>query len=199
MQPASFEQLIDSYAHADIGVCANFLTAEITTALRAQLLHFYAADAMHTAGTGAQALVQTSKTAIRTDKIHWLKHDSAVAVETSFFGIMEEFVRYLNETCYTSITSFEFHYAMYEVGSFYLPHLDQIKLHNSRAFSMIHYLNENWQVNDGGELCVHHALDKQLIAPIAGTSVFFKSDKLLHEVLPTLVPRLSITGWLRTD
>ena len=32
----------------------------------------------------------------------------------------------------------------------------------------------------------------------AGKSVFFKSNELEHEVLVTYLPRMSITGWLKT-
>jgi SM-20-related protein len=63
---------------------------------------------------------------------------------------------------------------------------------------MIMYLNSNWQKDDGGELCIHHEHILQTISPENGKLVFFKSDELLHEVLTTNVPRMSITGWLKT-
>jgi SM-20-related protein len=64
---------------------------------------------------------------------------------------------------------------------------------------MIMYLNTDWILADGGELRIHHA-DKSIqnISPISGKSVFFKSSELMHEVLETHQPRLSITGWLKT-
>jgi SM-20-related protein len=37
----------------------------------------------------------------------------------------------------------------------------------------------------------------QLIAPESGTTVFFNSSELLHEVLTTTTQRMSITGWLK--
>ena len=39
----------------------------------------------------------------------------------------------------------------------------------------------------------------QTISPQNGKCVFFKSSELPHEVLMTNVPRLSITGWLKTN
>ena len=111
---------------------------------------------------------------------------------------MHEFILYLNQTCYTGITGFEFHYALYEKGSFYAKHLDQFKQQSSRAFSMMHYLNEDWKKADGGELCLHLGNELQLVAPISGTSVFFKSNEIPHAVLKTQKNRLSITGWLKT-
>jgi SM-20-related protein len=62
---------------------------------------------------------------------------------------------------------------------------------------MILYLNDQWQEQDGGELCIHHEQNIQLITPINGRSVFFKSNELRHEVLLTYKPRMSITGWLK--
>ncbi len=64
---------------------------------------------------------------------------------------------------------------------------------------MIMYLNAQWELKDGGELCIYHTDHTQTIAPLNGTCVFFKSSELEHEVLITNKPRLSITGWLRTD
>jgi Rps23 Pro-64 3,4-dihydroxylase Tpa1-like proline 4-hydroxylase len=51
----------------------------------------------------------------------------------------------LNATCYTGITDYEFHYTLYEKGSFYKKHFDQFRNNDSRQYSMIMYLNTNWQ------------------------------------------------------
>jgi SM-20-related protein len=110
---------------------------------------------------------------------------------------MDKFVRYLNRTCYTGITGYEFHYALYEQGSFYKRHLDQFKNNTSRAYSIIMYLNADWQEKDGGELVLYHLDHIQTIAPMNGKCVFFKSSELEHEVLITHQPRMSITGWLK--
>jgi len=53
-------------------------------------------------------------------------------------------------------------------------------------------------MGNGGELQIHHADHLQNISPTNGKSVFFKSSELAHEVLLTHVPRMSITGWLKT-
>ncbi len=102
-------------------------------------------------------------------------------------------------TCYTGITDCEFHYTRYAPGSFYTKHYDRFQNDSSRAYSMVMYLNENWKKEDGGELCLHHENKTQLIAPQNGTCIFFQSDKMEHEVLQTNKPRLSITGWLKTN
>lgn len=64
---------------------------------------------------------------------------------------------------------------------------------------MIMYLNSDWQIDDGGELCIYNEDDCQHISPTQGKSVFFKSDELEHEVLLANKPRMSITGWLKVD
>ena len=153
---------------------------------------------MLAAGIGNNTALQHDKL-IRSDRIYWLDRSHDNPSEIAFFELMDSFVSYLNSTCYTGITGYEFHYALYEKGSFYKKHLDQFKNNKSRAFSMIMYLNVDWQENDGGELCIYHSDHQQLIAPINGTCVFFKSSELEHEVLMTHQPRLSITGWLKTD
>ncbi len=135
---------------------------------------------------------------MRGDKIFWLDRAHNDPSENDFFDLMDSFVLYLNNTCYTGITGYEFHYALYEKGSFYKRHLDQFRNNKSRAYSMILYLNSGWQEKDGGELCVFHPDHVQTIAPINGKCVFFKSSEMEHEVLETNKPRLSITGWLKT-
>jgi SM-20-related protein len=100
-------------------------------------------------------------------------------------------------TCFTGITDYEFHYSLYETGSFYKKHLDQFKNNSNRQFSMISYLNADWLEADGGQLLIHSEGGQQKIDPVQGRTVFFKSDDLEHEVLVTNKRRLSVTGWLK--
>jgi SM-20-related protein len=64
---------------------------------------------------------------------------------------------------------------------------------------LIFYLNTDWKLTDGGELCVYIDDVAQHISPNNGKSVFFKSNQLEHEVLLCNANRMSITGWLKTD
>jgi SM-20-related protein len=134
---------------------------------------------------------------IRKDKIYWLDKKHNDPYENEFFKKMDAFVAYLNSTCYTNITSYEFHYSLYEAGDFYVKHLDQFKDNSSRQFSMISYLNPNWETKDGGELLVYQTNANQTISPTQGKTVFFKSSVLEHEVLVTQGRRMSVTGWLK--
>ena len=192
-----FESFINSFIAEKVGISDDFLSKTLAGHLKDNLLGLFTENAMKAAGTGNDDIILRDTT-VRNDKIYWLDKDHNNPHENAFFSLMDEFVIYLNETCYTGIKSYEFHYAMYEKGSFYKRHLDRFRNDDSRQFSMISYLNPDWTQGDGGELSIHHVDGKvQNISPISGKSVFFRSDELEHEVLETLVPRMSITGWLR--
>ncbi|HLP52801.1 MAG TPA: 2OG-Fe(II) oxygenase [Chitinophagales bacterium] len=194
---AIFDTLIDSYIADKVGIADNFLSVALSGSLKQNLLSLYGNDQLHSAGTGNQLIVLQDKL-IRSDKIYWLDAGHNNLHENNFFKLMDSFVTYLNATCYAGITGYEFHYTMYEKGSYYKKHLDQFRNDSSRAYSMIMYLNSDWQLSDGGELCIHHKDHTQNISPNNGKCVLFKSSELIHEVLLTQQPRLSITGWLKT-
>ncbi|MNJ70885.1 hypothetical protein D3C77_673740 [compost metagenome] len=60
------------------------------------------------------------------------------------------------------------------------------------------YLNPDWQPDHGGALRLYLADGESLdVAPEAGTLVVFMAGEFPHEVLPTQVDRLSVTGWFR--
>lgn len=193
-----FDQLIDSFIADKIGIAENFLNEKLATQLKANLNKLYQSNQLLSAGIGNKTIVDHDKL-IRTDRIYWLDKSHDNQFENQFFDLMDNFVSYLNETCYTGITSYEFHYTMYEKGTFYHKHIDQFKNNDSRKYSMILYLNADWKIGDGGELCIHHADHLQYISPTNGKSVFFKSNEVVHEVMLNNEPRMSITGWLKVD
>ena len=193
-----FNTLIESYIDNNVGIAENFLSKSLASGLKNNLNALYADNQMQAAGTGNEEVVSHNKS-VRSDIIYWLdrKHDNKN--ENDFFDLMDLFVSHLNETCYSGINGYEFHYALYEKGSSYKKHIDQFKTNKSRQYSLIMYLNEDWQISDGGELCIHHEDRLQHITPENGKIVFFKSSELAHEVLLSHKPRMSITGWLKTD
>jgi SM-20-related protein len=192
-----FDTLIDSFIADRVGLADHFLTDDLATALRKQLLAHVAENHLLSAGIGNDISI-AHDLQIRSDKIYWLDRKHNDPFENQFFDLVDLFVAYLNRSCYTGITGYEFHYAWYDTGAFYKRHLDQFRNDQSRAFSMIMYLNTDWLPTDGGELCIYHADHTQTVSPQFGKSVFFKSSELEHEVLLTKVPRLSITGWLKS-
>jgi SM-20-related protein len=190
-----FDELIDSYLATQVGVVKNFLTEKLSAQLVENLSLLYTTGKLLPAGTGNDKLVKHDKL-VRSDKIYWLDRAHNNIHENAFFDVMDCFISYLNRTCYTGITGYEFHYALYEKNSFYKRHLDNFMQNGSRAYSMIMYLNTEV---DGGDLRIYRQGGSQDISPNAGKSVFFKSTELEHEVLVTRLPRMSITGWLKVE
>jgi SM-20-related protein len=180
---AIFDQLIDSYLATNVGTVNNFLTGALSSHLVNNI----------NALSGNDKLVNHNKL-IRSDKIYWLDREHNNLHENAFFDLMDLFISHLNSTCYAGITGYEFHYTLYEKGSFYKRHLDNFKQNGTRVFSMIMYLNT---AVDGGELRIYQDDKWEDITPNAGKSVFFKSNELEHEVLVTRLRRMSITGWLK--
>ncbi|GAA3946266.1 2OG-Fe(II) oxygenase [Chitinophaga oryziterrae] len=191
-----FDVLINSFIETKIGITSNFLSKQLSADLVNNLNTLYDNKHMQAAGTGNDSIAVQNKL-VRNDVIYWLDRKHEDQYENAFFDLMDSFVEYLNSSCYTGITGYEFHYALYETGSFYKKHLDQFRNNESRQYSMIIYLNENWIEGDGGQLSISHDGTDYKIDPTGGKSVFFKSSELEHEVLVTNKPRMSITGWLK--
>ena len=191
-----FNTLINSFIDTKVGSADGFLSEDLSNSLKENLIRLYRYNAFKSAGIGDNKLVSYDQQ-FRGDEIYWLDRGHKDIHENKFFDLMDDFVKHLNDTCYTGITSYEFHYALYNVGTFYKKHKDQFKQKDSRKFSMIMYLNPEWVEADGGELRIHLKEGIQDISPENGKSIFFQSDELEHEVLPTHKPRMSITGWLK--
>ena len=135
----------------------------------------------------------------RSSEIFWIEKTSADAAEKRFLQKLENFIEYLNYTCFLGIRSYEIHYAVYPIGAFYKPHFDTFRKDSGRKLSFICYLNENWLPENGGQLVLHLAKELLEITPIGGRLVCFESDKILHEVKIANQKRQSITGWLKVD
>ena len=192
----SFEQLIAGYLEHQVGISDTFLSASLSQSLKENLLALHTKKFLQDAGTGNSTVALQDKK-VRGDSIYWLDKSHNDPFENAFFLRIDAFIAYLNESCYAGITGYEFHYTLYESGSFYVKHLDQFKNHPGRAFSMISYLNSDWKTADGGELLIHQNGNDRKISPNAGKTVFFRSDELEHEVLVTNERRMSVTGWLK--
>jgi SM-20-related protein len=198
MLEETFETIISSFLENKVGLINDFLNEDLSSHLIENLLLLLQEKQLKMAGVGNNSKLLNNKS-IRGDVIYWLDRKHENVHENRFLDIIDEFVKYLNRTCYSGITGYEFHYAFYEKGSFYKRHLDQFRNNQNRAFSMIMYLNDDWKVGNGGELCIYHNDHTQIISPTNGKCVFFKSSELEHEVLLNHKPRMSITGWLKTN
>ena len=191
-----FETLINSYLSDKVGIDKGFLNENLSKGLQQNIRQLQLDKAMTPAGTGNEKINEGTQK-LRGDKISWLDKSNNNVYEQEFLELAENFIGHLNNTCYTGINGYEFHYAVYEEGSFYKRHIDQFRTDNNRKFSLINYLNEDWQEKDGGQLFLYQVEGVQKIRPESKTAVFFKSDEMEHEVTPCNRTRMSITGWLK--
>lgn len=133
---------------------------------------------------------------IRGDSICWLD-DPVFEAEQSFLCVIEDLRLHLNREAFLGLFDHELHYACYPPGAGYARHVDQVRGPDLRRVSLILYLNEAWHPGDGGELRVFDATGYRDIEPVAGRLACFLTEGREHEVLPTQVDRMSISGWLR--
>jgi SM-20-related protein len=192
----NFDLLIDSYLESNVGITANFLTPALSAGLRKNILQLQQDEMMGAAGIGNDEIKDPNQK-MRSDQIYWMDRGHENSFENEFLTLAEDFIGRLNETCYTGINSYEFHYAVYEEGSFYKRHKDRFVNDSNRKYSLISYLNDDWLEEDGGQLLVYQNGEAQKIQPHAQTAVFFKSDETEHEVVRANRSRMSVSGWLK--
>lgn len=191
-----FDLIIDSYRERKVGFDPAFLSSRLAAGLQQNILQLQHDNLMTPAGIGND-IEKDPRQQLRGDRIYWMDKTHDNIHEREFLQQVEAFIGRLNRTCYTGINAFEFHYAVYEPGSFYKRHKDQFRNDDKRKFSLINYLNEDWLDTDGGQLVVYPDEHARKIEPCAQTAVFFKSDEMEHEVLTANRSRMSITGWLK--
>ncbi|WP_394125658.1 2OG-Fe(II) oxygenase [Vibrio hepatarius] len=140
------------------------------------------------------------ESAIRSDKIQWLRRDMGQAVG-AFLDKMEQIRLEANRHFFLGLFEYEAHFAKYEKGDFYQKHLDCFKGNENRRLTTVFYMNESWSEEDAGELVVYDLNDNVIatIPPRSGRLFVFFSEQFPHEVLPTNAERYSIAGWFRVN
>jgi SM-20-related protein len=133
---------------------------------------------------------------VRGDYIFWIDKNAPADPMKAYLSRLGELIQFLNESLFLSLKDYEVHMTSYPPGSFYKRHLDQFNRDDHRKLSVICYLNDNWNANEGGQLRMFLADKIVDILPVAGRLVCFRSDQIEHEVLPATRTRLSITGWI---
>lgn len=189
-------RIIEALATEGWLVIPEFLSEELSGALREQALASYATGQFQQASVG-QGSAKSVQTAIRRDAVLWLE-DDAIGAEADLLAWLAELRLALNQALFLSLVETELHFAVYPEGGFYRKHIDNFRGGSARLVTIILYLNKAWHAQDGGELRLY--LDSSTaidIAPEAGKLVMFLSERFEHEVLPTTQERLSLTGWLR--
>eukprot|EP00752_Nemacystus_decipiens_P010511 g9361.t1 len=82
-------------------------------------------------------------------------------------------------------------------GGCFPVHYDNPGPPNKRALTCLLYLNPHWKEGDGGEVCLRPFLGKEkVIAPLLDRLIIFRSDRVLHRVLPCYAERFMLTVWI---
>lgn len=192
-----YEKVIEDLLRQQYSVVDNFFNSHEVETLRNILLKKYEEDEFKKSAIGNQFTEQIVKS-IRGDFISWIDENDLLPGEDHFFNKINDFILYINRTCFLGIQEREFHYALYPKGTFYKRHLDTFQNDDSRKLSIVCYLNdEDWQPSYGGELVLYKEEDV-MIYPLKGRVVIFESQTIEHEVKQVEQKRLSITGWLKT-
>ncbi|WP_413532950.1 2OG-Fe(II) oxygenase [Empedobacter brevis] len=198
-----YEKIIDDLLNQKYSISDFFFSIEETKQLREAIIKKEEKKVFHEAAIGSAVNEQIVKS-IRGDKIKWIDEENKTETEEIFFDKINDFINYLNLTCYMGIEESEFHYAIYPEGTFYQRHVDAFKNDDRRTLSIVLYLNdEEWKDEFGGQLTLYlpdeNNTEKELnIQPLAGRLAVFDSKMIPHEVKTVHQPRYSITGWLKT-
>jgi SM-20-related protein len=198
-QEQKFELLIEGILENGYAVCDNFLEQSEVQNLLKTFSTRYEQGKFKEASIGKSNEVRKN-IEIRGDEILWLESESVDLAERILLDKNQDFVNYLNQTCYLGIVDTEIHFAKYAIGKFYRRHRDTFQAKKGRVLSVIFYLNIDWIPQNGGNLIIYtnkNNLETAIsIAPLAGRMVCFESEKLDHEVSETFADRFSIVGWL---
>ena len=194
------QRLADDLARDGFSVVADFVSAPLVTALRAELLALDAAGDLRAAAIGRGTEV-TIRSDVRADRIFWLEGTAASPAQARVMEQLEDLKTTLNRSLFLGLRETECHLALYPPGGHYDKHIDAFRGAAQRKVSFVLYLNDAWTPEDGGCLRLYRAGSESIVAqdvgPCGGTLACFLSEEIWHEVLPTSRNRLSLTGWFR--
>jgi len=178
-------------------VAPGFLSAAETGALRGECRQAFTDGGFHAAGVGKGNAALRSE--IRGDHILWVDESRAGPALQAALARLEALRQAVNLDLFLGLFDLELHFSVYPPGNGYQRHLDRFRDDDRRTLTVILYLNEDWNREDGGLLRFWPEADGAPleIVPAGGTLVAFLSDRFWHEVLPARRERLSLTGWFR--
>jgi SM-20-related protein len=198
--PETLRQIASGFESRDWICCPGFLPGPRVEALRHESTALHGAGKFHAAGIGRGALRDA---AVRGDEVLWFEDDLTWAPEAArlLSGEFSALRDAINAATFLGLQDFEGHYAVYAPGARYARHVDRFKHDSRRVVSVVLYLNDAWEAEDGGELCLYRdpadAEPAGRVLPEAGTLVCFLSATLPHEVREARRARMSLTGWFR--
>ena len=201
INPNTAEHITAALTHHGWCVTPDFVDTQTLCALACEAEHRWTQQEFRAARIGSGHRLQTAA-AIRGDSIAWIDPGTLSAAQTVYVEQLEHLRQSLNCALFLGAFDLELHFARYPIGAYYSKHLDRHAHTRARVVSCILYLNQDWNVEDGGQLRIYlpsgeteRSID---VTPRGGTLVTFLSGDFHHEVLPAVRPRLSITGWMRT-
>lgn len=198
----SQETLFQSLEHQGWAVSDDLIPPHFQHSLYLQSQKLWQAGHFHEAHIGRQE-TSSQHVDIRGDSICWLDPRQPLKAHQQFAAWSANLRDALNQRYYLGLRSEEFHFARYPAGSSYKKHLDQHRSSQRRKISLVLYLNPQWGHSDGGELCIYSpendSQEVQRVLPQPARLIIFRSDTVMHEVLPARQTRWSLTGWFRTD
>ena len=190
----------------------DFLSCAETLTLRDEALLLHRNGAFKPAGIG-RGRDRSQNIGVRLDETLWFDQTNLLPGQQALWNQLQVMMAQLNRSLFLGLWELEGHFALYPSGAFYAKHIDRFHDDDLRVVSCVVYLNPSWKKGDGGELKIYNfkqsadsradsRTDSSLehctvIEPTAGKMVFFLSDKTEHEVLETVLPRLSFAGWFR--
>lgn len=187
-------------ARTGYAVVDNYLPGGQITTIREEMARAWQNGSFRNAavGPGTKRALQP---AIRNDRILWLEEAACSSAQQGYLASLDILRKRLNRELLLGLFNFEGHMAVYPPGARYQRHIDQFRNTRTRRVSSVLYLNDGWDMDDGGALRLYLDNDKlqpyQDIYPYAGRLVTFLSDRFYHEVLPARRARYSIAGWFR--
>jgi SM-20-related protein len=188
---------IERLADQGWAVMPGFLPGTLVSELSREAESLYQSGQLAPAATG-QGQEREIRQEIRGDGIFWLDASQATSAQFDYLARMEALRLSVNRELQLGLFDLEAHFARYPAGAFYKKHLDVFRSDERRALSVICYLNEGWQPEEGGQLRLHPEKGAPVdVLPEGGTLACFISSGMPHEVLPATRSRLSLTGWFR--
>ena len=186
--------LIDSLSTHGFYVWDDFLNKQHLQSIKASI-----PENLQDARIGRRNTLQGNKT-VRGDLTLWLDPEMGDPI-AQYMAKMDEIRQQLNSECYLGLRDFETHFCRYPNGAFYKKHIDNTRDQNRRKITTVLYMNDSWELGDGGELVMYDGKDNELfkLEPLSGRMIFFMSEEFPHEVLPTEKTRESIAGWFLTQ
>ena len=191
------EAVIEQLGRHGWAVQPDFVPTESVGLLRAEALEQHAAGLFKQAGVGSGSAHNVLQT-LRGDAVRWLDEATATLGQAEVFQSLEMLRLAANRSLMLGLFELETHFAIYPSGAFYKKHVDRFRDDDARTLSVILYLNDAWEQEDGGQLRIEVGGNETVdLTPEGGTLVAFLSDRFPHEVLPARRERVSLTGWFK--